>query len=230
MSKGKLIVIEGVDGSGKETQSRLLHQYLLREKTPVLHLSYPRYEKESSALVKMYLRGDFGSDPDAISPYVSSTFFAADRYASYKTEYEAFYMDGGWVLADRFTTSNMIHQGGKIADLKERKEFLDWLVDYEYRLYEIPRPDVVFFLDLPPEISLERIRERSNKITKEKEKDIHESNRQHLFHAYEAACRIAGEQGWHRIDCMDGNRQRSVEEIHGEIVHHIKKLGGQDRV
>lgn len=227
MSQGKLIVIEGVDGSGKETQSRLLQQYFEESEMPIMHLSYPRYEKESSALVKMYLRGDFGSDPDSISPYVSSTFFAADRYASFKTEYEDFYMNGGWVLADRFTTSNMIHQGGKIADRGERKEFLDWLLDFENNLYGIPKPDVVFFLDLPPEISLNRIKDRSNKITNEKEKDIHESNREHLVQAYQAACQIADEYGWKRIQCMDGKREKSIEEIHGEIVDKVKKLGGE---
>jgi dTMP kinase len=230
MKKGKLIVIEGVDGSGKETQSRLLHQYFMEQGMPVMHLSYPRYERESSALVKMYLRGEFGTDPDAISPYVSSTFFAADRYASFKTEYEEFYLNGGWVLADRFTTSNMIHQGGKIADPVERKKFLDWLLDFEYNLYQIPSPDAVFFLDLPPDISLSRIRDRSNKITKEQEKDIHEKNEVHILHAYQAACQIAKEYGWDWIPCVDGDREKSVEEIHQEILRCVKKLGGDIRV
>lgn len=227
MSQGKLIVIEGVDGSGKETQSRLLHEYFKRNRLPIMHLSYPRYERESSALVKMYLRGDFGTDPDSISPYVSSTFFAADRYASFKTEYEEFYLGGGWILADRFTTSNMIHQGGKISDPEERKKFLDWLLDFEYNLYQIPKPDAVFFLDLPPDISLIRISDRSNKITNDKEKDIHERSRDHLMQAYAAACSIASDYGWQRVDCMDGEREKSIEEIHREIVDKVKEIGGE---
>lgn len=230
MEKGKLIVIEGVDGSGKETQSRLLFEALQSRSVPVLHLSYPRYEKESSALVKMYLRGDFGKDPDAISPYISSTFFAADRYASYKTEFETFYLEGGWVLADRFTTSNMIHQGGKIADLAERRAFLDWLNDYEYELYRIPRPDKVLFLDLPPEISLKRIQDRNNKITNQKEKDIHETSKDHLIHAYEAATAIAHEYQWSRISCLEGDREKTIQEIHQEILAALDLTGGQDVV
>ncbi len=123
-TKGKLIVIEGVDGSGKETQSHHLYKRLATENNKVMMVSYPRYHKESSAMVRQYLAGDFGKDPDAISPYVASTFYAADRYASYKEDYEAFYAEGGTVIADRYTTSNMVHQAGKIVDAQARKAFI----------------------------------------------------------------------------------------------------------
>ncbi|MEG0378064.1 MAG: thymidylate kinase, partial [Eubacterium sp.] len=115
-NKGRLIVVEGVDGSGKQTQTDLLFDRLIKEGFPVKKVSYPRYHKDSTAMVKLYLNGAFGEDPDSVSPYIASTFYAADRYASYKEDYEDFYRDGGIVIADRYTTSNMVHQAGKIAD------------------------------------------------------------------------------------------------------------------
>ena len=146
--KGKLIVIEGVDGSGKQTQSEELYQRLKNNGKKIMKISFPDYEAESSALVKMYLRGDFGDNPEEISPYVASSFFAVDRYASFQTKWKEFYQAGGIVIADRYTTSNMVHQASKIADPKERDKFLDWLYDLEFMLYKIPVPDLVFFLDV----------------------------------------------------------------------------------
>jgi dTMP kinase len=218
MNKGRLIVIEGLDGSGKETQSRLLYEKLEEWGEKVMRISYPRYEKESSALVKMYLRGDFGENPDEVSPYISSTFFAADRYASYKTEYENFYNEGGIVIADRYTTSNMMHQGCKIRDKKERQRFLDWLWDLEFNLYKIPIPDKVMFLDIPPSFSMERIKDRKNKITNESQKDIHESNELHLRNAYEAAAEMVDKYDWTRIDCLKNGEPKTIGEINSEIM------------
>ncbi|MBF7096103.1 dTMP kinase [Alkalibacter mobilis] len=224
MNKGKLIVIEGVDGSGKETQSKLLFEKLIKKNYSVMRLSYPRYEKESSALVKMYLRGDFGKDPDSVSPYISSTFFAADRYASFKTEYEEFYNNGGIVIADRYTTSNMMHQGGKIKDPDERNEFLSWLWDYEFNLYKIPVPDKVFFLNLPPKDSMDRIKNRKNKITQMDTKDIHEQNEEHIINAYNVACEISKRYGWDEIFCLEGGYNRTIEEINEEIYKKLTDL------
>jgi dTMP kinase len=113
-----------------------------------MKVSYPRYDNESSALVRMYLRGEFGDNPNEISPYICSTFYAVDRYASYKQDYEQFYNNGGIVIADRYTTSNMLHQASKIQNAFERQKFLDWLYDFEFNLYKLPVPDLVFFLDL----------------------------------------------------------------------------------
>ncbi|NTW71026.1 MAG: dTMP kinase [Eubacteriaceae bacterium] len=218
MNKVKLIVIEGLDGSGKETQSRLLYERLQTEGKKIKRISYPRYEMESSTLVKMYLRGDFGENPDEVSPYISSTFFAADRYASYKTELEDFYQEGGLVLADRYTTSNMVHQGGKIRDSEERNRYLEWLWDLEYRIYGIPIPDLVFFLDVPLKYSLERIKERKNKITDSDEKDIHENSETHLRNSYVTAKLLSEKYRWIKIDCLTNGCLKSIENINEEIL------------
>lgn len=221
---GKLFVIEGLDGSGKETQSKMIYQRLIDEGYKVMEISYPRYEKDSSALVKMYLRGDFGKEPSNINPYISSTFYAADRYASYKTEYEEFYNLGGVVIADRYTTSNMVHQGGKIKDDNELEEYLKWLYELEFNIYQIPIPDKVFFLNLPLDKTMERIKQRNNKINNSTIKDIHENNKEHLLHSYNNALKMMNKYQWDNIDCMDNNRVRSIEEIHQELFDKITKL------
>jgi dTMP kinase len=133
---GKLFVIEGLDGSGKQTQTNLLYERLHVQGVNIRKVEYPNYASDSSALVKMYLRGDFGADPDTVSPYISATFFAADRYATYKTGLEDFYRSGGIILSDRYTTSNMMHQASKIGDAREKEKFLDWLWDFEYNIYQ----------------------------------------------------------------------------------------------
>jgi dTMP kinase len=226
--KGQLVVIEGVDGSGKQTQTKLLFERLQDEGAKVMKISYPRYDKESSAMVKLYLSGAFGSDPGAISPYIASTFYAADRYASYKEDYEDFLNDGGIVLVDRYTTSNMVHQAGKIKDPTERKHFLDWLWDFEFNLYGLPVPDQVFFLNIPPEINEALIKNRNNKMTGKKEKDIHESSSQHLRDSYESALALVKEYGWTEINCVSDHRLRSIKSIHEEIWHCLKEKKSDD--
>lgn len=214
---GKLIVIEGLDGSGKETQSKLLYKRLCQNGYKVMMISYPRYEKESSALVKMYLRGDFGKNPDEISPYVSSTFYAVDRYASYKCEFQDFYNSGGIIIADRYTTSNMVHQGGKISDEEEFNKYLNWLWNLEFELYKIPIPDKIYFLNIPLNHSIDRIEKRLNKITNEEKKDIHENNYTHLHNSYKNAKRLINLYHWHEIDCMNKDEFKTIEEINEEI-------------
>ena len=145
---GKIIVIEGLDGSGKQTQSEKLFDRLKAEGKNIMKLAYPRYDNPSSSLVKMYLSGEFGKNANDVNPYIESTFYAVDRYATYKTEYEEFFTSGGIIIADRYVTSNMVHQGCKIKDMEKRIEYLDWLVDYEYNMFKIPRPTEVFFLDI----------------------------------------------------------------------------------
>lgn len=221
---GKLIVIEGLDGSGKETQSNLLYKRLLEAGYKVKIISFPRYENDSSALVKMYLRGDFGSSPDQISPYISSTFYAVDRYASYKCELESFYNSGGIIIADRYTTSNMVHQGGKIPDNAELSKFLDWLWNLEFVMYKIPIPDRVYFLNIPLEHALQRIENRLNKITNDKKKDIHEDNYKHLQNAFTNANMLVSKYNWKNIECLDENRFKTIEDINEELYTDIIKL------
>ncbi len=222
--KGRLIVIEGVDGSGKETQTKALYERLKADGEDIIKISYPRYDKESSALVKMYLRGDFGSDPEAISPYIASTFYAVDRYASYKEDYEEFYKEGGMVLVDRYTTSNMVHQASKIMDAQERERFLEWLWNYEFQLYGLPVPDLVFFLDIPMEINQGLREGRLNKSTGEEEQDIHELDGEYLKKSYENALTLVDRYGWQRISCLREGRLRTIEDIHGEIYKKVRKF------
>ncbi|OXS26350.1 MAG: thymidylate kinase [Acetobacterium sp. MES1] len=226
--QGQLIVIEGVDGSGKQTQTQLLYDRLVKAGENVMKIAYPRYDKKSSALVKLYLEGAFGKDPGSISPYIASTFYAADRYASYKEDYEDFLAQGGLVLVDRYTTSNMVHQAGKIKDPDERKRFLDWLWDFEFNLYGLPVPDQVFFLNIPPEINEQLIKNRNNKITGKQQKDIHESSPEHLRDSYCSALALVAEYGWTEINCVTDNQLRSIKSIHQEIWERIKEHKSND--
>ena len=224
MSKGKLIVIEGVDGSGKQTQTDRLYERMKAEGQEVMKISYPRYDKPSSAMVKLYLSGAFGEDPGEISPYIASTFYAADRYASYKEDYEVFYREGGIVLADRYTTSNMVHQAGKIKDFEERRKFMYWLFDYEFHLMGLPKPDLVFFLNIPPEINMQLMADRANKFTGEAQKDIHEKSSQHLKESYHNALELIDRYGWQAVHCAPEGHLRSVEDIHEEIYKKVMEV------
>lgn len=210
---GKLFVIEGLDGSGKQTQSNMLYSRLIDHGHEIIKKEYPNYKSESSSLVKMYLRGDFGKNPEDVSPYISSTFFAADRYASYKTEYEKYYMNGGLVLTDRYTTSNMVHQASKIHNLEEKERFLSWLWDLEFNIYKIPVPTQVFFLDVKPKIAIEMMKNRDNKFSNEKQKDIHEINKDHLEDSYNNALYLVEKYNWEVIDCSTKNGIKTPEEI-----------------
>lgn len=221
--KGKLIIIEsGSDASGKATQTRKLYDRLLSQGYNIRKVEYPNYESESSALVKMYLRGDFGKNPSDVDPYVSSTFFAADRYASFKTEWEEFYNQGGIVIADRYTTSNMVHQASKM-DTQDRDKYLDWLEDYEFNMYKIPTPDCVVFLDVPVDFSKKLMENRKNKITGEDKKDIHENDIDYLTKSYNNALYIADKYKWNKINCVQQGELRSIENIHEEVYRLVKE-------
>ena len=223
---GKLFVIDGTDGSGKQTQFNKLLERLTKEGIDYKTVSFPNYESRSSSLVKMYLEGEFGKNAQEISPYIASTFYAADRYATFQTGYKKYYDDGGIILADRYTTANMVHQAGKIKDKVERKKFLDWLWDFEFNLYGLPIPTEVFFLNMPVEKSLELIKDRENKFTHDNKKDIHESNKDHLIDSYNAACDVAKDYNWFEIKCVKDGKIRTIEDIHEEIysefIKHIK--------
>ncbi|SCK04298.1 Thymidylate kinase [uncultured Clostridium sp.] len=223
MGKGKLIIIEsGSDASGKATQSKKLYERLINEGYNCMKITFPDYDSESSALVKMYLRGDFGSNPNEVSPYVASTFYAADRYASFKTKWEKFYNEGGIIISDRYTTSNMVHQAAKMGE-EEKEKFLNWLCDLEFNLYGIPEPDQVIFLDVDPMVSQQLMKNRLNKITGEEEKDIHESNEEYLVNSYNNSLKIADKYRWNKVKCTEGVSLRTIDDIHEEIYKKVKE-------
>ena len=214
-----LIVFEGVDASGKATQSDRVFEYL-KAKQNTRKISFPDYDSPSSSLVKMYLAGDFGENPGDVSPYAASAFYAVDRYASFKKDWGEYLMGGGTIIADRYVTSNMIHQAAKIEDKAEKDRFLSWVYDFEYGKLSLPKPDKVIFLDMPPKFARELMRERANKITGGKEKDIHEKDTAYLEKAYENAVYVAEKFGWERIKCADTN-VRSIEDITNEIIERL---------
>ncbi|MGL4912039.1 MAG: dTMP kinase [Romboutsia sp.] len=214
---GKLIIIEsGSDASGKATQTKKLYERLVNDGYNVRKVEYPNYKSESSSLVKMYLRGDFGKNASDVDPYIASTFFAADRFASFKTDWEEFYNNGGIILADRYTTSNMVHQASKM-DKQDRDKYLEWLYDYEFNMYKIPKPDCVVFLDVPIEFSQKLMENRKNKITGESKKDIHESDIKYLEKSYNNSLDIAEKYNWKKINCVKDDSLRSIESIHQDI-------------
>lgn len=220
--KGKLIIIEsGSDASGKATQTRRLYDRLIKEGYNVKKVEYPNYKSQSSSLVKMYLNGDFGKNADDVDAYVASTFFAADRYASFKTEWEDFYNNGGIIIADRYTTSNMVHQASKMNN-NERDKFIDWLFDYEFNLYKLPKPDCVVFLDVPIDFSKKLMERRKNKFTGGEKKDIHESDIDYLTKSYNNAVYIANKYNWDKINCIKEESLRTIDSIHEEIYKIVK--------
>ena len=221
--KGKLFVIEGVDGSGKATQTDLLYQALQNEGKTVRKISFPNYDSPSSSLIKMYLNGEFGTDPQAVNAYATSVFFAVDRFASFRTDWHSFYEDGGIIIADRYVTSNLVHQAGKIENTAEKERYIQWLSHLEYDIFGLPRPDCVIFLDMPPAYSL-RLRQQRNTLKQGLTHDIHEEDQGYLYQAYENATAIAQHQAWHVINCVADYEIRTIEEIHQEIMQIFSGL------
>ena len=220
---GKLFVIDGTDGSGKQTQFKMLQERLDKEKIEYKTVSFPNYDSPSSSLVKMYLSGEFGENAKDVSPYIASTFYAADRYATFQKGYKEYYDNGGIILADRYTTANMVHQSGKIQDKEERQKFLDWLFDFEFNLYGLPKPTEAFFLNMPPEYALKLMENRENKFTHQAQKDIHERDSQHIIDSYNAACDLVEQYNWYEVKCVKDEQIRTIEDIHEEIFNEIKK-------
>ena len=220
----KIIVVEGVDSSGKATQSKLLTERLENEKNKVISVEFPNYKSDSSSVVKMYLNGDFGTDPNSVSPYAASSFFAVDRYASVCGEWKEYFADGNIIIADRYTTSNMVHQASKISDEAEKAKFLDWLYDLEYNKLELPKPDLVIFLDMPVENARQLMKDRANKINNSSVKDIHESNDAYLQQSYDNACFVAEKYGWKRIKCAIDGKVRAIDDIAEEIYNAVKEI------
>lgn len=216
--KGKLIVIEGLDGSGKSTQIEFLKEKLKGKN--VHQIKLPDYDSKSSALVKMYLGGEFGKNPEDVNAYAASAFYAVDRFANYKTKWKEYYDNGDIIISDRYTTSNAYHQATKIAPEK-RGEFFSWLEDFEYNLIAIPKPDIVIYLDMPVEISQKMMTSRYS--GDENKKDIHESNVKYLLQCREAALSAAKEMGWNVIKCNNGDEPRTIEDIGNEIFDIISR-------
>ncbi len=221
---GKLIVIEGVDASGKQTQTELLYKYISSVTDKVTKIEFPDYESPSSEVIKMYLNGAFGKDADSVNPYAASSFFAVDRFTSFKTKWETLYNDGYIIIADRYVTANMIYQASKFDDLKEKNDYLYWINDFEYEKLGLPRPDISLFLDVIPEISYKIIQTRNNKFTGEKELDIHEANKEYLEKTYNNAKYIASKYGFRTINCVSNDNLKPIEEIHEMIKTSIKEL------
>lgn len=219
--KGTLIVFEGIDGSGKETQASLLEKKLKEEGREVIHVSFPDYDSPSSALVKMYLHGDFGSDPGDVNPYAASLFYAVDRFASYRMKWKSFYENGGIVIADRYTTSNMVHQMTKYEDREKRREFLRWLEETEYGELELPRPDMVILLDIPLAISEALVKERA---AKGGSMDIHEQHLEYLRKCHDAYQELLTLYGWKRIPCTVEGKLRSIEDIGRNVEQVVRSL------
>ncbi len=219
--KGKLITIEGLDGSGKATQAGMLAEALLRSGARVREISFPNYGSDSSALVRKYLAGEFGSQPGDVNAYAASSFFAVDRYAGFKGDWGKFYREGGVLIADRYTTSNAVHQCSKLPE-DQWDAFLDWLFDYEYRLLGIPAPDAVIYLRVDPEISQRLMTGRYQ--GDEHRKDIHESNVTYLKRSREAAEYCCRRLGWRAVDCCREGSLRPAEDIHREVLSLVQGL------
>lgn len=215
---GKLIVIDGLDGSGKSTQAPLVADFIRSKGETVHEISYPNYESQSSALVKMYLNGELAENADDINAYAASSFYAVDRYANFKTDWEKHYLDGHTIIATRYTTSNAVHQMSKLSK-HEWTAFLDWLEDYEYVKLGLPRPDKTIFLDMSRSVADKLISSRYQ--GDETKRDIHESNMAYLVKCRESAIFSAEKLGWGVISCDDGVNPLSVKEITDLILREI---------
>ena len=217
---GKLIVIEGTDGSGKSTQFRMLWEHLQADQVSFQHIVFPRYKEDSSALIRMYLGGQFGDKPSDVNAYAASSFYAVDRYASYKMDWGKWYEDGGLVLSDRYTTSNAVHQASKESEEKQAA-FLSWLYDFEYEKLGLPRPDLTIYLDVPTDFTEKLL--RSREANTNTQADIHEKDMQYLATCRETGRKAAAFYGWTVIDCVKDGAMRSIEDIHREIFAHVQK-------
>lgn len=218
---GKLIVIEGLDGSGKSTQLDLLQKNLKIGGVDCRSVSFPDYESDSSALVKMYLNGEFGKKPDDVNAYAASVFYTVDRYASYKANWGEYYNNGGTIVSGRYTTSNAVHQASKLSDDKW-EEFLSWLYDFEYNKIGIPKPDKVIFLDMPIEVSQKLLSKRYEGDNSKK--DIHESDTEYLDRCRKAALFTAKYSGWEIIPCAENGEARTIDDIANDVLQSVLKL------
>ena len=216
---GKLIVIEGTDGSGKSTQFKLLTQRLTREGRDFRQIVLPQYSEPSSALIRMYLGGEFGQRPGDVNAYAASAFYAVDRYASFKKVWGNYYNGGGLVISDRYTTSNAVHQASKEPP-ETRQRFLKWLYEFEYDHLGLPRPDLTLYLDVPTDFTEKLLRAREQDT--HTKADIHEKDTQYLATCRRMGAFAADYYGWTVISCVRDGKIRSIEDIHEEIYRHVR--------
>ena len=221
-AKGKLLVLEAGDGSGKATQTKMLRERLVAESRCVRQVEFPDYASPSSALVRMYLGGDFGERASEVNAYAASAFFAVDRYASFQTKWRADLEAGAIVLADRYTTANMVHQAVKIEDAAEREAFLAWLEDFEYEKLALPRPDLVLFLDMDPAVSRRLIAARA--AASGAARDIHERDEDYLVRCHRASVNLAARCGWQRVRCSEEGEPLSREAVHEKIYEAVRRI------
>lgn len=219
---GKLIVIEGLDGSGKGTHTAEVFNKLKDAGVKIRRVTFPDYEQPSSTLVKMYLDGKFGRNPGDVNPYAASSFFAVDRFASYKSFWKEDYENGTLILCDRYTTSNIPYQMPKLPK-EQWDEFLTWLYDYEYNKMNLPKPDAVIYLDVPPEIAQRKMSERYK--GDESKKDIHESDLEFQKSCYEAVRYASDKLSWIRIELTENGEMLSIEENQKKVFEALKKSG-----
>lgn len=217
----KLIILEGLDGSGKSTQTLLAQQALQQMGIRFRTIKLPDYESESSSLVRMYLNGAFGTDPQSVNAYAAGAFYAVDRYASFRLDWQQDYDRDDVILADRYATSNAIYQMVKL-DRSQWDAYLDWSEDFEYKKLSIPSPDAVIYLDVPPAVSQKLMSARYG--GDENKKDVHERNLAYLLSCREAALYTAEKQGWFIVSCVQDGEMRKPEEIHSEIMQKLKSV------
>ena len=223
MAKGKLIVLEGIDGSGKSAQYRRLCERLENDKIAYNHIVFPRYDRDSSALIRLYLGGAFGTKPGDVNAYTASTFYAVDRFASYRDDWGEIYENGGLILSDRYTTSNAVHQGSKLSD-EELPEYFSWLSDLEYCKMGLPEPDLVVYLDVDIETSLARMRRRQQKYGTSA--DIHELDSDYLARCLRTADKACEHYGWRRVPFLKNGTERDVDEKNDELYQIILETLG----
>ena len=219
---GKLIVIEGLDGSGKSTQAPILAEALRKRGKEVREVSFPDYQSESSALVRMYLGGEFGTRPGDVNAYAASAFYAVDRFASYKKEWKDFYeKEDSVVVATRYTSANEIHQLAKL-ERDSWEDFILWAEDFEFHKMGIPRPDMVLYLNMRYDIALSLVTGRSESTGQKK--DIHELDTAYMARCHEAAAYASEKLGWKNIVCYENDAPLSLDEISAKILKEASLL------
>ena len=226
--KGKIIVISGTDGCGKETQTKKLFNYLSEKNFEIRTQSFPNYESLSAGPVKMYMAGELGKNANLISPYQASVLYAADRFCTMK-KHEPFLKKGGLMLLDRYMESNLIHQACKIDSNAEKQKFINWLNDFEFNVMKIPAPNLIIFLNMPPEISMAFANKREN-LKSGAKKDIHEQDPNHLINAYNNGIEIARKSGWTIIDCTENGNVKTIDQIHKEIAREVDNFLKNEKV
>lgn len=215
----KFIVIEGLDGSGKATQSKILAEKLMAQGKNIKKLEFPDYSNPSSALVKMYLGGEFGDKPSDVNPYAASAFYAVDRVASYLKFWKEDYQGDTVILSDRYATSNIIYQMSKL-EKSQWDEFIEWQEDFEYNKLSIPKPDLVIYLDVEPEVSQKLMLKRYGGDNDKK--DLHEKNLAFLLECRKSALYAAEKCGWIVINCCENGDIKPIEKIASEIEAAVK--------